>query len=136
MPQNKVQPTIFIEMSCTKSGKWPLLYYSSFLFVLQFIVVFLLCRSSLIFDVFVSPSFLFVTRLCLFFSQSIYELRTAVYYCCLYLEYFINQTKSVIIVLDIATQHQVEIGSLTNIFCVCLHSKGLGSRGCRLLKQF
>ena len=56
MPQNQVQPTIFfINMSCTKSVIWSLLYYSSFLCVLHFNVVFLLCRSSpLIFDVFPS----------------------------------------------------------------------------------
>ena len=55
MPQNLVQPTIvYLKMSCTKSGKWPLLYFSSFLCVLYFNVVFLLCRSSLIFDAFPS----------------------------------------------------------------------------------
>ena len=76
--------TIFlIKMSCTKSGKWPLLNYSSFLCVLHFNVVFLLSRSSLIFDVF--PSVL-VCYPDLFFSRSIYEFRPAVYYCCLYLE--------------------------------------------------
>ena len=39
---------------CTKPGKWPLLYYRSFLCVLHFNVVFLLCRSSLIIDAFPS----------------------------------------------------------------------------------
>ena len=84
MPQNQVQPTIFfLKMSCTKSGKWSLLYYSSFLCVLHFNVVFLLYLSSTnIFDVF--PSVL-VCNPDLFFSQSIYEFRIAVYYCCLYL---------------------------------------------------
>ena len=68
-------------LSCTKSRKWPLLYYSWFLCVLYFSVVVLLCRSSfLIFDVF--PSVL-VCNPDLFFTQSIYEFRTVVYYCCL-----------------------------------------------------
>ena len=59
----------------------PLLYYSSFLCVLHLNAVHLLCRTSpLIFDVF--PSVL-VCNPELFFSQSIYEFRTAVFYCCL-----------------------------------------------------
>ena len=57
----------YIRMPCTKSGKWPLLYYSSFLCVLHFNVVFLLCRSSLILDAFPSvlvcnPDLVFLYR--------------------------------------------------------------------------
>ena len=74
---------VILMLYLTKSGKWPLLYYSSFLCVLHFNIVFLLCRCSpLLFDAFHSvlvcnPDFIF--------SQSIYEFRTAVYYCCLYI---------------------------------------------------
>ena len=43
------------QMSCSNSGKWPLLYYSPCLCVLHFNVVFLLYRTSpLIFDAFPS----------------------------------------------------------------------------------
>ena len=70
-------------MSSTKSGKKPILYHSSFLCVLHFNVVFLLCRSSpLIFDV---CPLVFSCNPDLFFSQSIYEFRTAVYYSFFYL---------------------------------------------------
>ena len=70
---------LFLQMSCTKSGKWPLLYYSSVLCVLHFRVVFLLCRSSpLIFDVFRSVLDSNITGFV--FSQSLYEFWTAVYY--------------------------------------------------------
>ena len=68
MPQNQVQLTIFfLKMPCTKLGKLPLLYYSSFLCMLHFNVVFLLCRSSLIFDTFPSvlvcnPDLFFLCR--------------------------------------------------------------------------
>ena len=69
MPQHQVQATIlFLKMSCTKLGKWLLLYHSSFLCVLHFDVVFLLCCSSpLIFDAFPSvlvcnPDLFFINR--------------------------------------------------------------------------
>ena len=57
--KTRFNPPFFpLKMSCTKSGIWPLLYYSSFLCVLHFNVMFLLCRSSpVIFDAF--PSVLF-----------------------------------------------------------------------------
>ena len=75
MQQNQVQSTIcFLKISYTKSGKWPLLYYSSCLCVLNFNIVFLLCRSSIEFDEFRS---VLVCNPDLFFSQSIYECRTA-----------------------------------------------------------
>ena len=75
MSQNQVQPTIsFLKMYCTKSGKWPLLYYSSFLCVLHFNVVFLFCRSSLILYVFPSvlvcyPDLIFFLNRCMNFEQ-------------------------------------------------------------------
>ena len=47
MPQN--QPFFPLKMYCAKSGMWPLLYYSSFLCVLHFNVVFPLCRLFLLF---------------------------------------------------------------------------------------
>ena len=56
------------QMCCTTSGKWPLLYHSSFLCVLHFKVVFLLWRSSpFIFDAFPSvlvcnPDLFFLNR--------------------------------------------------------------------------
>ena len=61
------------------------IYYSSFLCVLHFIVVFLLCHiSHLKFDMMPPVS---VCNPDLLFSQWIYEFRIAVYYCCLYLMY-------------------------------------------------
>ena len=72
-----------LEISCTKSGLCHRLSYSSFLFVfivVWFFVVLLLLRCfPLIIDVF--PSVL-VCKPDLF---SIYDFRTVVYYCCLYL---------------------------------------------------
>ena len=47
-------PPFFRKMPCIKSGKWPLLHYSSFMCVLHFGVVSLLCRCSLILDTFPS----------------------------------------------------------------------------------
>ena len=79
--KTRFNPIFFHEMPCTKSGKWPLLHYSSFQCVLRFGVVSLLCRSSLIFDTFSS---VLVCNPDLFFFLSIYEFWTAVYYCCLY----------------------------------------------------
>ena len=65
MPQNQVQPIIF----SLKSGKWPFLYYSSFLCELHFNVVFLLCRSSLIFDAFPSVLVCNPDLFCFFFNR-------------------------------------------------------------------
>ena len=69
MPKKQVQPTIFVlKMSCTPSRKWPFLYYSSFLCVLHFNVVFLLCRSfPFIFDAF--PGFVFFLNRFMNFEQ-------------------------------------------------------------------
>ena len=54
--QNQVQPTIiFLKCPVPSQENGYLLHYSSFLCVLHFSIVFLLCRSSpLIFDVFPS----------------------------------------------------------------------------------
>ena len=65
--KTRFNPPFFHKIPCTKSGKWPLLHYSSFLRVLHFNVMSLLCRSSLIFDTFPSvlvcnPNLFFLYR--------------------------------------------------------------------------
>ena len=91
-------PICFFKMFCIKSGKCPLLYYSSFLCVLRFSVVFLLCRSC---------------NTDLFFSQSIYEFWTAVYYCCLYLWFYqnvrIKNSNLKDIEVDLCKKHKISI---------------------------
>ena len=77
---NTFKTTIFFFIKCPVPSQ-DKGHYSSFLCVLHFGVVFLLCRSSLIFDTL--PS-VFVCNPDLFFSLSIYEFQTAVYNCCLY----------------------------------------------------
>ena len=78
MHKTRFNPPFCHKMPCNKSGKWPLLHYSSFLCVLRFGVVSLLCRSSLTFDTF--PSVLVCNPyFFVFVFLSIYEFWTAVF---------------------------------------------------------
>ena len=91
--------------------------YCSFLCVLHFNVVFLLCRCyPLIFDAF--PSVLVCNPD--FFFQSIYEFRTAVYYCCIIFELhcsfsYCEYSRSVLCVLRLF----VPFVNLTKFFFLC-----------------
>ena len=78
--------------------------------MLHFNVVFLLCRCSLfIFDAFLS---VLVCNPDLFFSLSFYEFRTALHYCCLYLEieiktkeYLVRPTSLQDFLIDLHQEH-------------------------------
>ena len=77
-------PFFKIKMSCSKLGKWPLLYIIVRFCVCNIIVLFFCCVVVLLFFLMCFPQFSLLPGFFFFFSQSIYEFRTAVYYNCLY----------------------------------------------------
>ena len=80
MPQNQVQPTIFCPVPNQENSHCYIIVCFCVYYILMLRVC---CVVVLLLYLLRFPQFEFVSWIC-FFSQSIYEFRTVVYYCCLY----------------------------------------------------